>query len=480
MLVPWEHKDFRNFKWTDSSLTPDEGLQALTAEVVSLYSVPIDENTTDLLFEGWVAANGTTLRTIEEVNCAYTCLGENNTNCFFHNGTVVAGAMREIRTLRDSMFAYMIDIISIQLAASNNNASNTLKMPNADGTLLYKHNGETHLDGDVFLGEDPTDTVFIPGTVAGNIRLLAHIEGSKIDEGGYGTSCETKPLYWTTMTCEQAVPSILSIGAATCSHYWSVLGITGEDTPIGDWCPMECYKRCHANGTAMRFRNRDMDQFLYGPSGETIGKSSEEIIIAVPEHTSSQVLTLPDNTGDILSSASDYSTLRQLGLLTFLDVEGPTTLTGRTNVGGMLPGGDVLPGTVSGVAPPRRSEVFLDGVITQPDHSGADPTARSMSFGGELFGQQYISGCNQWDYPCLHTPADPLGACGPLGCPETCEVQPVDAAACAAVLLDGTAETCESAGRCTYTPLQLAFGISESCDATYTTPCSAVVPDGKI
>ena len=127
------------------------------------------------------------------------------------------------------------------------------------------------------------------------------------------------------------MPSILSIGAATCSHYWSVLGITGEDTPIGDWCPMECYKRCHANGTAMRFRNRDMDQFLYGPSGETIGKSSEEIIIAVPEHTSSQVLTLPDNTGDILSSASDYSTLRQLGLLTFLDVEGPTTLTGRSD-----------------------------------------------------------------------------------------------------------------------------------------------------
>ena len=70
----------------------------------------------------------------------------------------------------------------------------------------------------------------------------------------------------------------------------------------------------------------------------------------------------------------------------------------RTNVGGMLPGGDVLPGTVSGVAPPRRSEVFLDGVITQPDHSGADPAARSMSFGGELFGQQYISGCNQVNF----------------------------------------------------------------------------------
>ena len=58
--------------------------------------------------------------------------------------------------------------------------------------------------------------------------MLAHINGKKIDETGEDTSCVNKPLYWTSMTCAEAVPGILALGAATCSNYWSVLGITGE------------------------------------------------------------------------------------------------------------------------------------------------------------------------------------------------------------------------------------------------------------
>eukprot|EP01046_Picozoa_sp_COSAG06_P002180 COSAG06_NODE_75_length_25804_cov_247.408364_6_plen_4151_part_00 len=569
VYVPWEHEDFRMFKWTDSSLTPDEGLQALTNEVINLISVPIPENTTDILFENFETQNASLYRerTIEDVNCAWTCVVSPYEHCGFNNGSVVVGltlddaactgaddgtgspcalneasceatvagvddvecanveldepsilrnqakctsagactytvpntgcavnggdcvfspptiqnGIQEVMTLRDKMFAYMIQIIQIQLEAANNNASNTLKMPNADGTLLYKHNGETHLDGDVYLGETPEDTVYIPGIVAGNVRMLAHISGKKIDEAGEDTSCVNKPLYWTAMTCEQAVPSILSIGAATCSNYWSLLGITGEDTPIGDWCPMQCWARCHANGTALRFKNKDMDPYTYSPDGTVItGENGEEMILAVPQYTTSQVLTLPDNSGDILSDASKYSTLEEVGTLKYLNVAGPTALVGATSVGGFV-------NSIKGTGVAGRSDVYMDGVITQPAHSSAPlgsagaelATARSMSFGGELYGQSYVASCNVWNYPCLHTPQDPLGACSPTGCPETCTAQPVDTLVCGAVLLDGTAETCESAGRCTYQPLDLINGIAESCYPTYDAQCSAVVVDGN-
>eukprot|EP01043_Picozoa_sp_COSAG02_P005539 COSAG02_NODE_151_length_33583_cov_25.995042_1_plen_2855_part_10 len=569
VYVPWEHEDFRSFKWTDSSLTPDEALQELTNEVVNLISVPIPENTTNLLFENFETQNISLYRerTIEDINCAWTCVVSPYEHCGFNNGSVVVGltlddaacvgtddgagspcalnaascdatvagvddqvcadvvldepssllnqakctsagactytvpnsgcavsdgdcvfspptiqnGIQEVMTLRDKMFAYMIEILQIQLDAATNNASNTLKMPNADGTLLYKHNGETHLDGDVYLGENPEDTVFIPGIVAGNVRMLAHISGKKIDENGEDTSCVNKPLYWTSMSCEQVVPSILALGAATCSNYWSLLGITGEDTPIGDWCPMECWARCHANGTALRFKNKDRDPYMYSPDGTVItGENGEEMILAVPEYTTSQVLTLPDNTGDILSDASKYSTLEEVGTLKYLNVAGPTGLVGTTSVGGFV--NSIKESGVAG-----RSDIYMDGVITQPAHSSAPigsegaelKTARSMSFGGELYGQSYVASCNLWNYPCLHTPQDPLGACSPLGCPETCMAQPADTLACGAVLLDGTAATCESAGRCTYQPLDLINGIAEECYPTYEAQCGAVAVDGK-
>ena len=509
--------------------------------------------------------------------CSYTVpntgCAVNGGDCVFKPGTVQNGA-QDVMTLRDKMFAYMITIIQIQLEAANSNASNTLKMPNADGTLLYKHNGETHLDGDVYLGESVLDTVFIPGTVAGNVRFLAHINGKKIDEVGTDTSCETKELYWTAMTCAQAVPSVLSIGAATCSNFWSVLGITGEDTPIGDWCPMECWARCQAMGTALRFRNADMDKHTYGADGTTItGTNGNEMIIAVPEYTTSQVLTLPDNTGDILSSSSTYSQLEQVGTLTFLNVAGPTSLVGETHVGGIVgsspgiggaevtdactpptctftPGdsssctgttgcayiaenpGNLVTGfgavqeacvaptctftpndgascvgtgsssspstgcaytaSVTGVA--GRSDVYVDGVISQPAHSSLQvgggttdrfgnvlqASARSMSFGGELYGKSYVASCALWNYPCLHTPADPLGACSMVGCPETCIAHPMDTLACAnPLLLDGIGENCANAGRCTYQPLDLFNGLVEACSPTYDTPCGTVVVDGN-
>ena len=43
VYVPWTHDDFRLFKWTDSNLTPDEGLAALTNEVINLIFVPIPD-----------------------------------------------------------------------------------------------------------------------------------------------------------------------------------------------------------------------------------------------------------------------------------------------------------------------------------------------------------------------------------------------------------------------------------------------------
>lgn len=569
VYVPWEHTDFRAFKWTDSSLTADQALRELTNEVVNLISVPIPENTTNLLFENFQTQNISLYRerTIEDINCAWTCVVSPYEHCGFNNGSVVVGltlddaacvgtddgtgspcalnaascdatvpgvddqvcadveldersillnqikctsagactftvpnsgcavsdgdcvfspptvqnGIQEVMTLRDKMFAYMIQIIQIQLEAANNNASNTLKMPNADGTLLYKHNGETHLDGDVYLGENPDDTVYIPGIVAGNVRMLAHISGKKIDETGTDTSCVNKRLYWTSMTCAQAVPSILALGAATCSNYWSVLGIRGENTRIGDWCPMQCWARCHANGTALRFKNRDMDPYLYSPDGSVItGERGEEIIIAVPEHMTSQVLTLPDNSGDILSDASKFSTLEEVGTLKHLEVAGPTSLVGATSVGGFV-------NSIKGSGVAGRSDVYMDGVITQPAHSSAPigstgaelRPARSMSFGGELYGQSYVASCNVWNYPCLHTPQDPLGSCSPLGCPETCMAQPVDTLACGAVQLDGTAATCESAGRCTHQPLDLINGIAEACIPTYAARCSGAALDGN-
>ena len=150
------------------------------------------------------------------------------------------------------------------------------------------------------------------------------------------------------------------------------------------------------------------------------GENGEEMILAVPEYTTSQVLTLPDNSGDILSDASKYSTLEEVGTLKYLNVAGPTGLVGTTSVGGFV-------NSIKGSGVAGRSDVYMDGVITQPAHSSApigsegaeQRPARSMSFGGELYGQSYVASCNLWNYPCLHTPQDPLGACSPLGCPET-------------------------------------------------------------
>eukprot|EP01052_Picozoa_sp_SAG31_P044400 SAG31_NODE_7724_length_1608_cov_1.891981_1_plen_178_part_10 len=150
VYVPWEHDDFRTFKWTNTSLSPTEAVVALTDEVISLITIPLNENLTDALFYDGTNETCCQNRTIEMINCAYTCLNRTDptTNitqeeCFFHNGT----AGFEIMTLREAMLLYMY---TEMLPTQATGVSHTLRFPKDDGELLYRDaNGETHLIGDV-------------------------------------------------------------------------------------------------------------------------------------------------------------------------------------------------------------------------------------------------------------------------------------------------------------------------------------------
>jgi hypothetical protein len=360
IFVPWEHDDFRKFKWTDTSISAADAVVYLTDEVLDFTVVPIPSNITDQLFND---SNGNLTRTIEQINCAYDCVFNSTTNetdCVFNNVTS--------QTLREAMLLYMYtELLPTQLTG----VSHTLKFPKDSGAILYRNlQGETHLIGDVFLGEDPGDAIKVPGTVQGDVRVEGHIVGKKLE-------CVNRNLFEgfrSPQECDKVVPSLFrSFPSMTCDDSFAALGVTVEGS-IGDWCPIECYPHCHANGSALRFKNKDMED------------SGFEITVAVPTYTESHVLTLPANTGDILSSASSFSTLNKLGVLEDLTVNGTVHLNGGY-------GADIHVGASLG---DYHSSVHMDGVIVGLD---------AMRFAGPTYGTQQIVGCSVWANSCAQTAA---------------------------------------------------------------------------
>lgn len=56
------------------------------------------------------------------------------------------------------------------------NQTNVVTFPSEDGTLLVKHQGKTHLDGNVYLGGKTEDSVMVPGRFSGVISFNMDLE----------------------------------------------------------------------------------------------------------------------------------------------------------------------------------------------------------------------------------------------------------------------------------------------------------------
>ena len=239
-----------------------------------------------------------------------------------------------------------------RLAHCHGDTTHTVRFPEEDGRLLVKHQGQTVLNEDVRLGE--AGGVYFDGPINGTLRFEpdhAVILGRNAMRFGgdlWGELNETIGEYcfdhdeWAVgagpyYNCSHLVLSMAQIG----------LGCDA-DTGFGFaenfyHCPESCGICVNHSSPYIR--------------------TGYSLTLAVPEPTADHTLTLPHETGTLLSNSSTTSTLTAVGSLIGLRVEGSTTLAGPLSVG--LPDRPtesvVFEATLSGAVPFR-----FDGGVAPP------------------------------------------------------------------------------------------------------------------
>jgi hypothetical protein len=182
----------------------------------------------------------------------------------------------------------------------------------APGTCVTRLPG-VGAHGDIYLGADPADTIYIPGMIQGFFTILGTILTSQGGTVAYNPPCasQTGTNFYDCTGVGLAGTCLWFEQTSICAH--SSMFATNPsriDTII-------------PKTEALRFQtNRDH-----------IGKAMH---IAVAEQTADHWLQLPDETGVVLSSSSSFSTLNTVGELTSLDVAGDTSLKSDVTLGDEL------------------------------------------------------------------------------------------------------------------------------------------------
>ena len=166
----------------------------------------------------------------------------------------------------------------------NPNRTKTLAFPSVDGTLLYKHEHKTRLDGHVWLGAEESDTVYFPGTLSGTIAF--------------------------------ANDSVLS------------------------------------GGHPLRFGGASYGVKQYNKTdGKYTHTPAHTLTLGVTDPQRDLSIWFPHEDGRLLTTSSGFSTLKELGNLTYLNVDGPTDLRADLTVGNEPSDKITLRGTLFGDSP---------------------------------------------------------------------------------------------------------------------------------
>eukprot|EP01050_Picozoa_sp_SAG11_P002316 SAG11_NODE_115_length_16019_cov_12.462940_3_plen_2137_part_00 len=241
--------------------------------------------------------------------------------------------------------------------------SHTVKFPTQDGTLLVKHNGngtlgerwETFLDGDVYLGTEMSDRIFFPGTIDKEVRftntsVILGNEPLRFGADTYGTQQGASACVDETYTTESA---------CTQQGIWDDLTDTcnvdegGRETgeaecvaPESIWvaksfiphCSNEDYTTqvaCETEGSwngacDVAEGGREVDEGACTGAASvwiTGYAATHTLTLGVPSlYNESLTITFPHESGQLLTTTSDFSTLNELATLRYLNVDGDTQL----------------------------------------------------------------------------------------------------------------------------------------------------------
>ena len=281
--------------------------------------------------------------------------------------------------------------------------SYTISLPKETGTTILTHNGETHLKGDIYLGNSTSDRIFIPGLVDGVFTVIGSILGKEALR--FKTSAET-PYTLTLGIANQTADRLLTLPdesgvLLSTNSSFSTLNTLGVLTSLT------------ANGSAyfnsnvtlgdelsdeLRFRGAIMGEKLFFNASYapylaesirvmTLGGSLHDdnfLHVGVEEPSGNHTITIPDESGTILTSASHYSTLRAVGALSAgslvagfgaahvasLRCDGESLLLGNVSLGDSSSDVISIRGTLAG-----RDPLRFEG----PEASANDLTLRIAS-----------------------------------------------------------------------------------------------------
>jgi len=310
--------------------------------------------------------------------------------------------------------------------------TNSVNFPTEDGTLVVKHREaidsrhgtkpwygsnatrmRTFLDGDVYLGTEFSDLIRFPGQIDHEITYTNSsviMGATPLYFGGatYGTTqqgeicnalyapqCSAVNLAGDTASSQTACISVLIPGSTSpaCTY-------TPENAATGvmESCVATATAACQAavltplsvgvSQTACEQAKLAADmstECVYLAAGSTPFVSSHRLALGVPNLIADISLSFPNENGVLLSTSSDYSTLKQLGDLIYLTVDGNSTHKGDTTIGDNVGDKLMLVAPVHGASAMQ----FDGGVDLWPraahnlvSNNGATKTVASSYVGG--------------------------------------------------------------------------------------------------
>ena len=204
--------------------------------------------------------------------------------------------------------------------------SYVINVPHEDGTMLLSNLGKTEISGDVYLGKDRSDSIFIPGTIKGELSIEAPIVGNAAlafsPKGGSNHKISLQVLNQTaehTVTLPDESGTLLT-SASSFSKLQTVgtlkeLSVNGSvnlksDVVIGN----ALNDSVTIGGTIMGFNN-SLRVFSFAGSAND-GKYLHVETMEPGTFQGSrgnETLVLPDESGTIITTSSNFSVLTSLG-----------------------------------------------------------------------------------------------------------------------------------------------------------------------
>jgi hypothetical protein len=265
------------------------------------------------------------------------------------------------------------------------NSTHTVRFPyGEDGTLLVKHDGVTKLSGKVELGASRADDVSVLGTIRGGIRLAENSEpvvpGSTQGDNGavllglrplrfggelHGSRNDTVGTF-----CRDDDSWPLTTGqASNCSALKATIGSSFDcSLDLGFGAPaLYCKRLCGlCDGV---------------PTPHYV--TGRTLTLGVPEPTEDLLITLPHESGELLTTASTTASLTRLGNLTELRAVGPAQLRHDVTLVSQIcsvappstdpPSTDALPP----LPPPQLTQLPRSDRLGLEVRRGSDPAARA-------------------------------------------------------------------------------------------------------